>query len=97
MLFRSVMLVAGGYPGDYKKGDVITGFDQVENSIVFQAGTKEVDGEIVTNGGRVIAVSSFGEQMEEALTCSYASVGKLCFKDMNYRKDIGQDLLKFKK
>ncbi len=93
----TVMLVAGGYPGDYKKGDVITGFDQVENSIVFQAGTKEVDGEIVTNGGRVIAVSSFGEQMEEALTCSYVSVGKLCFKDMNYRKDIGQDLLNFKK
>ena len=90
----TVMLVAGGYPGSYEKGNVITGFDQVENSIVFHAGTKWLDGQVVTNGGRVIAVSSFGTEMEEALQQSYANVKKLHFKDLYYRRDIGLDLLK---
>lgn len=90
----TVMLVAGGYPGSYEKGNVISGFEKVENSLVFHAGTKEVNGQIVTNGGRVLAVSSFGDKMEQALQQSYANVGKLSFKGMNYRKDIGQDLLK---
>lgn len=92
----TVMLVAGGYPGSYEKGNVITGFDQVENSIVFHAGTKWLDGQVVTNGGRVIAVSSFGTEMEEALQQSYANVKKLHFKDLYYRRDIGLDLLKWR-
>lgn len=90
----TVMIVSGGYPGNYEKGNVITGFEEVRDSIVFHAGTKYKDGQIVTNGGRVIAVSSFGFRLEEALQQSYANVEKLCFKDMNYRRDIGQDLLK---
>lgn len=90
----TVMIVSGGYPGVYEKGNVITGFEGVEDSIVFHAGTKCKDGQVVTNGGRVIAVSSFGHRMEDALQQSYANVVKLCFKDMNYRRDIGQDLLK---
>lgn len=90
----TVMIVSGGYPGAYEKGNVITGFEGVEDSIVFHAGTKCKDGQVVTNGGRVIAVSSFGHRMEDALQQSYANVVKLCFKDMNYRRDIGQDLLK---
>lgn len=89
----TVMLVAGGYPGAYEKGEIITGFEQVKDSIVFHAGTKCQDGQIRTNGGRVIAVSSFGQKMEEALQQSYENVKKLHFKDMYYRKDIGQDLL----
>lgn len=92
----TVMLVAGGYPGSYEKGNEITGFEAVKDSIVFHAGTKCVDGRVVTNGGRVIAVSSFGEQMEQALQQSYTNVAVLHFKDMNYRRDIGQDLLKLK-
>ena len=92
----TVMLVAGGYPGSYEKGNEITGCERVKDSIVFHAGTKYVEGKVVTNGGRVIAVSSFGEKMEQALQLSYKNVGLLHFKDMNYRRDIGQDLLKLK-
>ncbi|MEG2341228.1 MAG: phosphoribosylamine--glycine ligase [Odoribacter sp.] len=91
----TVMLVAGGYPGSYEKGNIITGFNAVKESIVFHSGTKNVDGQVFTNGGRVLAVSSFGSCMEDALKQSYANVAKLHFKDMNYRKDIGEDLLKF--
>lgn len=91
----TVMLVAGGYPGSYEKGNVITGFDAVKGSILFHAGTKLADGQVVTNGGRVMAVSSFGHNMEEALRQSYANVEKLSFKDMNYRRDIGRDLSEF--
>lgn len=90
----TVMLVAGGYPGAYAKGDEITGFDAVKDSMVFHAGTKFAGDHVVTNGGRVIAVSSFGEQMEQALLQSYSNVNRLHFKGMNYRRDIGQDLLK---
>lgn len=92
----TVMLVAGGYPGSYEKGNAITGFADVEDSIVFHAGTRLKDGQIVTNGGRVIAVSSFGHRMEDALKQSYANVLKLHFKDMNYRRDIGGDLIRLK-
>ena len=92
----TVMLVAGGYPGSYEKGNVITGLDNIEGSIVFHAGTKEADGQILTNGGRVMAVSSFGTQMEQALKQSYANVARLSFKDMSYRRDIGQDLIEVK-
>ncbi len=89
----TVMLVAGGYPGSYEKGNVIHGISEVNDSILFHAGTKRVDGEAVTNGGRVMAVSSFGEKMEDALQQSYENVSKISFKEMYYRRDIGQDLL----
>ncbi len=89
----TVMLVAAGYPGDYKKGAIISGLDQVKDSMVFHAGTKLIDGNAVTNGGRVIAVSSFGETIEKALECSYANVEKIVFEGINYRRDIGKDLM----
>lgn len=90
----TVMVVAGGYPGAYEKGNVITGFEKVKDSLVFHAGTSCKEGQVVTNGGRVLAVSSFGQQMEDALQQSYRNVARLHFRDMNFRRDIGQDLLK---
>jgi len=93
----TVMIVAGGYPGAYEKGNPITGFDRVQDSMVFQAGTCCRENGVVTNGGRVLAVSSFGKTMEEALQQSYRNVEKLHFRDMYYRKDIGQDLQKWVK
>lgn len=92
----TVMLVAAGYPGTYGKGNVITGCDRVKGSMVFHAGTKCCDGNVVTNGGRVIAVSSFGNTMEEALTQSYGNVALIHFDGVNFRRDIGQDLIRLK-
>lgn len=89
-----VMLVSGGYPGDYKKGYPITGFDKVEGSYLFHAGTALKDGEVVTNGGRVIAVSSYGDTQLEALATSFKSAQALHFTDMYCRSDIGKDILK---
>lgn len=88
----SVMLVSGGYPGLYEKGKEITGLDQVDGSLLFHAGTKEVDGRIVTNGGRVLVVTSFGETMERALMKSYENAEKIRFEGNYYRRDIGFDL-----
>lgn len=88
----TVMLVSQGYPGDYEKGKVITGLEQVEDSIVFHAGTKSVDGKVLTNGGRVLAVSSYGDTMKEALAQSYKNVAKIHFDGVNFRRDIGFDL-----
>ncbi|MFO3727623.1 phosphoribosylamine--glycine ligase [Butyricimonas muris] len=88
----TVMLVSQGYPGDYEKGKVITGLENVEGSIVFHAGTKLTDGKVLTNGGRVLAVSSYGDTMKEALTQSYKNVAKIHFEGMNFRRDIGFDL-----
>ncbi len=93
----TVMLVAGGYPEQYEKGNAISGICDVKDSMLFHAGTKLVEGQVVTNGGRVMAVSSFGEKMIDALQCSYANVAKLQFKDMNFRRDIGKDLLVYEK
>jgi phosphoribosylamine--glycine ligase len=87
-----VMLVSGGYPQAYKKGYPIHGLDQVENSIVFHAGTTFKDNEIVTNGGRVIAVSSYGNNKAEALAQSFSQAQKISFKDKYFRSDIGADL-----
>lgn len=87
-----VMLVSGGYPGSYEKGFPITGIDEVEGSIVFHAGTAVADGHVVTSGGRVIAVSSYGGTKAEALAKSMQEAHKITFTGKNYRKDIGQDL-----
>lgn len=87
-----VMLVSGGYPGAYKKGYPISGIDQVEGSIVFHAGTALKNGQVVTHGGRVIAVSSYGHDKEEALRKSFSEAQKIQFTDKYFRRDIGQDL-----
>jgi len=89
----TVMLVSGGYPGDYEKGKVITGLDQVEGSIIFHAGTR-TDGEhVLTNGGRVLAVSSYGENKAEALAKSFENAEVLNFEKKFFRSDIGFDLI----
>ena len=87
-----VMLVSGGYPEEYVKGYPITGLDKVANSVVFHSGTALKDGQIVTNGGRVIAISSYGKNKEEALQKSFEEANKIEFKDKYFRRDIGQDL-----
>ncbi len=88
----TVMLVAGGYPEEYDKGDVMTGFELVEGSMAFHAGTKQDGNNVVTNGGRVIAITSFGNTMEEALKKSFANAERIQYKGKYYRKDIGKDL-----
>ena len=87
-----VMLVSGGYPQAYKKGYLIAGIEQVEGSIVFHAGTAMKDGQVVTNGGRVIAVSSYGKDKAEALQKSFEEAQKIQFTDKYFRRDIGADL-----
>lgn len=90
----TVMLVSEGYPGDYPKGRVMTGFDQTANSILFHAGTKKNEkGETVTNGGRVLAVTSFGNNVKEAVTQSFANAEKIQYEGKYYRKDIGYEFL----
>jgi len=89
----TVMVVSGGYPEDFEKGKVISGLENVTDSIVFHAGTK-LDGEnVVTNGGRVIAVTSYGDNFQEAIKKSYQNIDKLSFDKMYFRKDIGFDLI----
>lgn len=88
----TVMLVSGGYPEAYEKGKLISGLEQVEHSIVFHAGTIKNDDSILTNGGRVMAITSFADTIEKALDKSYRSIDKIHFEKMNYRKDIGFDL-----
>ncbi|MEL1253834.1 phosphoribosylamine--glycine ligase [Flavobacterium sp. DGU38] len=89
----TVMVVSGGYPEDFEKGKVITGLENITDSIVFHAGTK-LDGEnVVTNGGRVIAVTSYGDNFQEAIKKSYQNIDKLSFDKMYFRKDIGFDLI----
>ena len=88
----TVMLVSGGYPEAYEKGKIISGFEDVEDSIVFHAGTDGKNGKVVTNGGRVMAITSFGKDYKEALQKSYQNIKKIHFDKMNFRKDIGFDL-----
>ncbi|MCL5247336.1 phosphoribosylamine--glycine ligase [Cellulophaga sp. 20_2_10] len=88
----TVMTVSGGYPEAYEKGKEITGLDTVDGSIVFHAGTTLENGKVVTSGGRVMAVTSFGANFKDALAQSYKNVEKLHFDKMNYRKDLGFDL-----
>ena len=88
----TVMLVSGGYPEAYKKGKVISGIESITDSITFHAGAKQENGKVVTNGGRVMAITSFGNSYNEALKKSYQSIEKLHFDKMYYRKDIGFDL-----
>ena len=88
----TIMVVSGGYPEDYGKGFEISGLEKIEDSIVFHAGTKLENGKVVTNGGRVIAITSFGESFQEAIKKSYQNIDKLNFDKMYFRKDIGFDL-----
>lgn len=88
----SIILVSGGYPGKYEKGKVITGLEQIEDSIVFHAGTRQEGGQVLTNGGRVLAITSYGDTFQAALTQSLANAEKVNFEGKYYRKDIGFDL-----
>jgi len=91
----TVVMVAGGYPEAYQKGEIITGIDKIDQSIVFHAGTKVADnGDTVTNGGRVLAITGTGNSVANALENSYAGVAKINWKNEYHRKDIGQDILK---
>jgi phosphoribosylamine--glycine ligase len=89
----TVMIVSGGYPEDFEKGKVITGLENIADSIVFHAGTKLDNGHVVSNGGRVMAITSYGDNFQEALDKSYKNVAQLHFDKMNFRKDIGFDLI----
>lgn len=88
----TIMVVSGGYPEDYEKGKVISGIENVKDSIVFHAGTKTHNGKVVSNGGRVLAVTSYGDNFSEAIKKSYQNIDLLHFDTMYYRKDIGFDL-----
>ncbi|MEM6261057.1 MAG: phosphoribosylamine--glycine ligase [Bacteroidota bacterium] len=89
----TIMLVSGGYPEAYEKGKLITGLEDVENSIIFHAGTRAERGQIFTNGGRVMALSSFGESIQHAIHYSLTNASRINFEGMNYRTDIGKDLI----
>lgn len=88
----TIVMVSGGYPEDYEKGEIISGIDNVKDSLVFHAGTKTENGKIVSNGGRVLAITSFGNDYNEAIKKSYQNIEKLYFNKMYFRKDIGFDL-----
>ena len=91
----TVMMVSGGYPGDYEKNKIITGTEKVDNSIVFHAGTTLKDGNVVSAGGRVLSISSYGNSFPEALEQSYQNAAKINFEGSYYRKDLGSDLKKY--
>jgi len=88
----TVMMVAGGYPEEYAKGDAISGCDTVQGSVLFHAGTKLHDGQLLTNGGRVMAVTSYGADIHAALQASYENAAKIDWRGKYYRRDLGHDL-----
>ena len=88
----TIVLVSGGYPEDYEKGKIISGIENIEDSLVFHAGTTLDNDKIVSNGGRVLAITSLAETYQEALKISYKNIDKISFDKMYYRKDIGFDL-----
>ena len=91
----TVMMVSGGYPGSYRKGLEITGLEKVTETIPFHAGTKlDADGRLLTSGGRVIALTSYGDSIPDALARSYAAASQVEFADSYFRRDIGRDLMK---
>jgi phosphoribosylamine---glycine ligase len=89
----TIVLVAGGYPGAYEKGNAITGLENIESSLIFHAGTKVENDKLTTNGGRLLAVTSLGESIEDAIAISNSNAAKIVYKDKYYRKDIGRDLV----
>jgi phosphoribosylamine---glycine ligase len=91
------MMVSGGYPGDYEKGKEIRIDKKFESSVIFHAGTSMKSDKIITNGGRVIAVTSFGNSIEDACENSYRQVASIDFEGKYFRKDIGKDLLQYEK
>ncbi|MCI5056175.1 MAG: phosphoribosylamine--glycine ligase [Flavobacteriales bacterium] len=88
----TVIMVSGGYPEAYEKGKIIEGLEKVNDSVVFHAGTKKSDNQILTNGGRVLAVTSYGTEMKEALQKSYTNIQNISFEKQYFRSDIGFDL-----
>ncbi|MEK7539425.1 MAG: phosphoribosylamine--glycine ligase [Patescibacteria group bacterium] len=93
----NIAIASGGYPGKYKKGKIISGIQKAEedkNIIIFHAGTAQKDGQLMTNGGRVLGISALGESLKKALAAAYEAVSKVSFEGMRYRKDIGQNALK---
>lgn len=90
----SIMMVSAGYPGKYKTGEIITGLETVSNSIIFHAGTQnDINGAVVTNGGRVLTVTSSASTLEQALSNSYEQIKHISFENQYYRTDLGKDLL----
>jgi len=92
----TVMLVAGGYPGEYEKGKAISGLDNVKGSTVFHAGTRPSDGAVLTNGGRVLSITSMANELEDAIELSYANAELIHYEGKYFRKDIGQDLRQYR-
>lgn len=90
----TVVLVSGGYPGDYEKGKEISGLDQCKEGVVFHAGTAQQSGKVLTAGGRVLAITCMGNSIKEASTCAFANAEKIKYEGKYYRKDIGKDLMK---
>jgi phosphoribosylamine--glycine ligase len=86
------MMVSGGYPESYEKGKKMSGFEDVEDSLLFHSGTKNDGDKVVTNGGRVLAITSFGKDINEAVNKSFKNAEKINFEGKYYRKDIGFDL-----
>ncbi|CAN5418455.1 phosphoribosylamine--glycine ligase [soil metagenome] len=93
----TVMMVSGGYPGDYEKGKVISGLDKSHNALIFHAGTKGTNKGVVNDGGRVLAVTGRGKNLEEAKKNAYSAISEISWSDVSFRKDIGVDLLKIEK
>ncbi len=89
----TVMLVSGGYPEDYEKGKIIRGLEEVKESIVFHAGTKQAGNEVLTQGGRVLAITSYGNSIEEAGSKSFANAARIAYDKKYFRRDIGKDLV----